>query len=285
MTNVWSYVGTAEVESKSTPGTKVMAMPYGQALAYSDTVLRKSIEVPEEAQLGWMVKNDQLTRSRMASHQLQGWPPCEALQRALSETVEWAIIPTSSSSRLQGPGHRPLDQLDRPVAEKRSLDTARDTSAPKPPKGAPPARGQPTVTTLGETRCYARVSTTTDPAASARWVSNAQMVGTFVTVSSPMAEGVEANTGAMIARMPERYPQPIWMSKSQLGMVQRSWLPQRTRPHRHQLCHRTLRKIQSQLHLGGSSCKGAIPCKKMLAVLLRSAPLLMSKLDWELANQ
>ena len=45
MTNVWSYVGTAEVESKSTPGTKVMAMPYGQALAYSDTVLRKSIEV------------------------------------------------------------------------------------------------------------------------------------------------------------------------------------------------------------------------------------------------
>ena len=63
------------------------------------------------------------------------------------------------------------------------------------------------------------------------------MVGTFVTVSSPMAEGVEATTGVMIARTPERYPQPIWMSKSQLGMVQRSWLPQRTRPHRHQLCH------------------------------------------------
>ncbi|CAE7280076.1 unnamed protein product, partial [Symbiodinium sp. CCMP2456] len=65
LTNCWAYVGTAEVESKNSPGSQVLLMSYQQALGYSDTILRKSVDVPESAQLAWVVRNDWLTRSRM----------------------------------------------------------------------------------------------------------------------------------------------------------------------------------------------------------------------------
>ena len=124
LTNCWAYVGTAEVESKNAPGTQVLLMSYQQALGYSDTVLRKSVDVPESAQLAWVVRNDWLTRSRMTAHMIQGWPPCEALVRALAETVEWAMVP-SGSSELRGPSHAPFGR-PRP----RRSSKARGRSAP-----------------------------------------------------------------------------------------------------------------------------------------------------------
>ncbi|CAE7221212.1 aspC [Symbiodinium sp. CCMP2592] len=51
LTNCWAYVGTAEVESKNHPGTQVLMMSFQQALGYSDTILRKAVDVPESAQL------------------------------------------------------------------------------------------------------------------------------------------------------------------------------------------------------------------------------------------
>ena len=116
-----------------------------QALSYSDTILRKSVEVPETLQIAWLSHNDHLTRTRMVSHVLQGWPPCEALEKALTETVEWAVIPSStSSSPLTGPSHRPLDQLDKPAGTKRDH--------PPEPEGPPSNRARRSGATAGSTQ-------------------------------------------------------------------------------------------------------------------------------------
>ena len=166
LTNCWAYVGTAEVESKNAPGTQVLLMSYQQALGYSDTVLRKSVDVPESAQLAWVVRNDWLTRSRMTAHMIQGWPPCEALVRALAETVEWAMVP-SGSSELRGPSHAPLDALGREGQAKRAADPPQlSDGVERPPKKPIQAAGSPskdmrtrqqTVTTLkgNKTLCKA----------------------------------------------------------------------------------------------------------------------------------
>ena len=122
-----------------------------EAMGYSDTILRKSVEVPESLQLAWLSRNDHLTRTRVVSH---------VLERAMQETVEWAVIPSASvSSPLEGPSHRPLDQLDRPAGAKR----AHPIEPPGPPPPPPPPQhvrrtstsnagnagsSQPTVTTL-----------------------------------------------------------------------------------------------------------------------------------------
>ena len=42
---------------------KVTCMNFQQALSYSDTVLRRSVEVPEPLQLTWLSRNDHLTRT------------------------------------------------------------------------------------------------------------------------------------------------------------------------------------------------------------------------------
>ena len=101
LTNCWAYVGSMDVESKSHPSTQVIMMSFQQVLGYSDTILRKVVDVPEGAQLSWLVRK--LTRSRMAAHMMQGWPPGEALTRALAETVGWAMLPVQSAPEMRGP--------------------------------------------------------------------------------------------------------------------------------------------------------------------------------------
>ena len=93
LTNCWAYVGSVDVESKNQPGTQVVMMSFQQALGCSDTILRKAVDVCEGSQLGWPSGNDSLTRSRMAAHMMQGWPPGEALTRA----IEWAVLPAPGS--------------------------------------------------------------------------------------------------------------------------------------------------------------------------------------------
>ena len=56
LTNAWSYVGNFEKQSFEDPTKKVLAMSYPQTLSYSD-----------QAALSWVVRNDQLTRSRTTS--------------------------------------------------------------------------------------------------------------------------------------------------------------------------------------------------------------------------
>ena len=68
-----------------------------QALGYSDFVLRKAVEVQEQAALGWVIRSDQLTRSRMVHYQLGGHTPVKALRKAMAETVQWALQPSSGS--------------------------------------------------------------------------------------------------------------------------------------------------------------------------------------------
>ena len=168
LTNCWAYVGSVDVESKNQPGTQVAMMSFQQALGYSDTILRKAVDVAESAQLGWLARNDSLTRSRMAAHMMQGWPPGEALTRAMSETVEWAMLPAPGAGELKGPSHSPLESLGRDPASKRAAETAlsseggdRPPKKPVQPPGPPPARDarirQQTVTTLkgNKTLCKA----------------------------------------------------------------------------------------------------------------------------------
>ena len=141
-------------------------MSFQQALGYSDTILRKAVDVPESAQLAWLAKNDSLTRSRMAAHMLQGWPPGEALGRAMAETVEWAMLPMPGAGELRGPSHSPLETLGREPASKRVAEPAQGPDGERPPKKPTPPAGPPprdarvrqqTVTTLrgNKTLCKA----------------------------------------------------------------------------------------------------------------------------------
>ncbi|CAE6920920.1 aspC [Symbiodinium sp. CCMP2592] len=166
LTNCWAYVGSGEVESKNRPGTQVVQMSFQQALGYSDTILRKAVDVPEPSQLVWMSRNDSLTRSRMAAHMMQGWPPGEALERALAETVEWAMLPALGESELRGPSHSPLDALGREPSTKRTSDgmpseealpRKKITVAGSPSKPGNAKARQQTVTTLkgNKTLCKA----------------------------------------------------------------------------------------------------------------------------------
>ena len=58
----------------------------------------------------------------MAAHQMQRYPPCEALRMAMQKTVEWAMSPSPSPAEIRGPSQRPINDLDRPVASKRGAD-------------------------------------------------------------------------------------------------------------------------------------------------------------------
>ena len=94
--HAWAYVGTAKVASKLKPGTTVRAMVYSQAIQYADFILRKAGEVPAGLALSWVSRNEALTRSRTVNYQLGGYPPCEALEVATQETVEWSLLPSES---------------------------------------------------------------------------------------------------------------------------------------------------------------------------------------------
>ena len=96
LVHAWAYVGTAKVASKLKPGTTARAMGYSQAIQYADFVLRKAGEVPAGLALSWVSRNEALTRSRMVNYQLGGYPPCEALEVATRETVEWSLLPSES---------------------------------------------------------------------------------------------------------------------------------------------------------------------------------------------
>ena len=75
LTNSWSYVGNFEKASFEDTAKKVLVTSYSQPLDYSDFALRNAVEVQEQAAVGWVIRNDELTRSRMSHFQLGGLTP------------------------------------------------------------------------------------------------------------------------------------------------------------------------------------------------------------------
>ena len=133
LTNAWRYVGNFETTSSQDPSKKV-------ALSYSDFVMRKAVEAPDQLALAWIIKNDSTTRGRMVHYQLQGLTPGEALAKAIADTVEWSIVP-SPTGQVQGPSNTPLEEVDR-LGSKRQGGRVPAEPASKRPALAP------TVTTL-----------------------------------------------------------------------------------------------------------------------------------------
>ena len=110
LTNAWAFIGNFETQSAGDPAKKVLAMGYSQALNYSDFVLRKSCEAPPSVALSWITRTDIKTRERMVHWQLQQHPPGEALAKAISDTVEWSLIP-SEAAGVSGPSLGPVEAL------------------------------------------------------------------------------------------------------------------------------------------------------------------------------
>ncbi|OLP77008.1 hypothetical protein AK812_SmicGene42982 [Symbiodinium microadriaticum] len=111
LTNAWAFIGNFETQSAGDPAKKVLAMGYSQALNYSDFVLRKSCEAPPSVALSWITRTDIKTRERMVHWQLQQHPPGEALAKAISDTVEWSLIP-SEAAGVSGPSLGPVEAFN-----------------------------------------------------------------------------------------------------------------------------------------------------------------------------
>ena len=145
----WAYVGTGMQASKISPGTNVRQMPLHVALAYADMALRRSAEVEPSQVVAWMLRNDRITRNRMTSWLIQGFPPQEALQKAIHETHEWTTVvgtdgrqqSTSSSATLEQSmwGAPELPAWAQPPVHQ--IGTSAKRPPPVPPGAANPADG------------------------------------------------------------------------------------------------------------------------------------------------
>ena len=145
---------------------------------------------------------------------MQGWPPGEALTRAMSETVEWAMLPVPGAGELRGPSHSPLESLGRDPASKRAAETAqaldgveRPPKKPAQPPGPPPTRDartrQQTVTTLKGNKTLCKAFNDDRACQRVRVESSAPTDGTFATGSSHRAEAAVASIVGANAPSPE----------------------------------------------------------------------------------
>ena len=82
---LYAYCGTFEVQSKSSPGSKVLFFSWQDAITYVDESMHNvlTIAIPEEAKLHWWRTRDETVRTEMAALVNDQWPAGEALKEAV----------------------------------------------------------------------------------------------------------------------------------------------------------------------------------------------------------
>ena len=116
--NAWAWAGN--FEATDFDGSKKLFISLDQAQGYADFCLRMAVEVGQGS-LQWLLKNDMLTRSRMASLVRRSYTGGSALKEALHQThLEWrSPALQSSGSLLRAKGQQPpLEPADQPPAKR-----------------------------------------------------------------------------------------------------------------------------------------------------------------------
>lgn len=107
--NAWAWAGNFEAPDHD--NSKKLFISLDQAQGYADFCLRMNIEVGQGS-LQWLMKNDMLTRSRMASLIRRNYTGGSALKEALHQThLEWR------SPALQSSGSLPKARGQQPPPE------------------------------------------------------------------------------------------------------------------------------------------------------------------------
>ena len=109
LANAWAWAGNYEVESVTTPGTKVRMMELEPALNYADRCLRitTTVGLAYNEQLPWLARKDLLTRQIMANLVREKYPAGEALTKAILDTThDWAVV---NAREVRGPNESIAD--------------------------------------------------------------------------------------------------------------------------------------------------------------------------------
>ena len=118
--NARAWAGNFEVDSKVTPGTRVIFYPMEVGLDYADRALRYVYKnrIPPEDALRWLVRNDKLTDTCASRLVAKGWPAGEATLAAIDKTQgSW------NSVKIDGLAHQTLVTADE------DLDIEQDPNA------------------------------------------------------------------------------------------------------------------------------------------------------------
>ena len=116
--NAWAWAGN--FEASDFDGTKLVFISLDQAQGYADFCLRMVVEVGQGS-LQWLLKNDMLTRSRMASLIRRSYTGGSALKEALHQTHLERRSPAlqSSGSLPKAKGQQPPPEPPNPPPAKR----------------------------------------------------------------------------------------------------------------------------------------------------------------------